>query len=198
MLWISPTLLLVLPHSIRITIVTGWVKWAGGNSPSLSTVKNCLASVAEMLHCMTNIPSIYKEVCDELFLKNIDYPLWNFSENSSFLEQCVFFLRQFAHTLWIPKIFANCDSITISLVLNVKCRLLCFLQVLSTSGDGLKDKIGKIVGRVAHSESIPKKLSLGKPSKADICCLKKARKSRQMRFRNKSAYVWDLGYRWDP
>ena len=33
--------------------------------------------------------------------------------------------------------------------------------------------------------------------KADICCLKKVRKSPHMRFRDKTAYVWGLGYRWD-
>ena len=27
---------------------------------------------------------------------------------------------------------------------------------------------------------------------------KKTRKLRQMRFRDKTAYVWGLGYRWDP
>ena len=30
--------------------------------------------------------------------------------------------------------------------------------------------------------------------KGDICCLKKKRKSRQMRFRDKTVYVWGLGY----
>ena len=34
--------------------------------------------------------------------------------------------------------------------------------------------------------------------KGDICCLKKERKSRQMHFRDKTAYVWGLRYRWDP
>ena len=34
--------------------------------------------------------------------------------------------------------------------------------------------------------------------KGDICCLKKERKSRQMRFRDKTAYVSGLGYLWDP
>ena len=34
--------------------------------------------------------------------------------------------------------------------------------------------------------------------KADIYCLKIARKLQQMRFRDKTAYFWGLGYCWDP
>ena len=34
--------------------------------------------------------------------------------------------------------------------------------------------------------------------KGHICCLKRARKSRQMRFRDKIAYIQGIGYGWDP
>ena len=38
----------------------------------------------------------------------------------------------------------------------------------------------------------------GRPLPPPKLCLKKARESRQMRFRDRTVYVWGLGYCWDP